>query len=126
MGILNAYYFPDGGTSLSTSEFSPVNSFRVVLSKYFGHGLELAARQKLLFRLGPSRIAFMRSREVHSPRCDIDEQFFTLDIDYRSFSGRDIPVQSFAVHRDIGLGSSSTPNEFRSRSSNDGIIVSAR
>lgn len=38
-GILNAYFFPDGGYSALSPDITPVNSFRVVLDKYFGTGL---------------------------------------------------------------------------------------
>jgi hypothetical protein len=34
--ILNAYYFPDRDYSLLYPSISPVNSFRVVIDKYFG------------------------------------------------------------------------------------------
>lgn len=36
MGILNAYYFPDQDYSKLYESITPVNSFRLVLSKYFG------------------------------------------------------------------------------------------
>lgn len=39
--ILNAYYFPDGDYSEISSDITPVNSFRVVLNKYFDAELEL-------------------------------------------------------------------------------------
>lgn len=39
--ILNAYYLPEGGDSLLYPSISPVNSFRVVLNKYFGTNLPL-------------------------------------------------------------------------------------
>jgi len=41
MAILNAYYFPDNDYSLLYPEISPVNSFRVILNKYFKTGLSL-------------------------------------------------------------------------------------
>jgi len=37
--ILNAYYFPDGDYSLINDDITPINSFRVVLNKYFGTDL---------------------------------------------------------------------------------------
>jgi len=40
-GILNAYYFPDGGYEMLYSGISPVNSFRVVLNQYFGGDYDL-------------------------------------------------------------------------------------
>jgi len=36
LSILNAYYFPDGDYSQLYPEITPVNSFRIVLSQYFG------------------------------------------------------------------------------------------
>ena len=36
MRILNAYYLPDGGEAALYESISPVNSFRVILNKYFG------------------------------------------------------------------------------------------
>ena len=36
MGIMNAYYFPDGDYAQLYQDITPVNSFRVILSKYFG------------------------------------------------------------------------------------------
>ncbi|HSL46070.1 MAG TPA: hypothetical protein VK897_21730 [Anaerolineales bacterium] len=39
--ILNAYYFPDGDYSLVYPSITPVNSFRVILNKYFGAQLDL-------------------------------------------------------------------------------------
>ncbi len=35
-GILNAYYFPDGDYSALYPEITPVNTFRVILNKFFG------------------------------------------------------------------------------------------
>ena len=40
VAILNAYLLPGGEESLYPS-ISPVNSFRVILNEYFGHGLPL-------------------------------------------------------------------------------------
>ncbi len=39
--IFNAYYLPDGGSELLYDSISPVNSFRVVLNRYFNQNLEL-------------------------------------------------------------------------------------
>lgn len=39
-GILNAYYFPDGDYAALYAGITPVNSFRTILNKYFGTGLE--------------------------------------------------------------------------------------
>ena len=36
LSILNAYYFPDGDYSQLYPEITPVNSFRIILSQYFG------------------------------------------------------------------------------------------
>lgn len=41
LGIINAYYFPDGDTSALYPTITPVNSFRVILNKYFGENLKL-------------------------------------------------------------------------------------
>lgn len=37
MGILNAYYFPDGGQDLLYPGITPVNTFRVLFNYYFGY-----------------------------------------------------------------------------------------
>ena len=39
--IFNAYYLPDGGSSLLYPSITPVNSLRVVLNTYFKAGLPL-------------------------------------------------------------------------------------
>jgi len=39
--ILNAYYFPNGDYQLLYPSVTPVNSFRVVLNRYFGAQLDL-------------------------------------------------------------------------------------
>ena len=39
--ILNAYYFPDGDYAALYAGISPINTFRVILNKCFGAGLEL-------------------------------------------------------------------------------------
>jgi hypothetical protein len=36
MGILNAYYFPDGRIDLLYESVSPVNTFRIILNEFFG------------------------------------------------------------------------------------------
>jgi hypothetical protein len=41
LGILNAYYFPDGNYANLYPSITPVNSFRVVLDQYFGAQLGL-------------------------------------------------------------------------------------
>jgi hypothetical protein len=46
--ILNAYYFPDGDYSQLTRDVSPVNSFRIVLNKFFGARLPVL-EQKAFF-----------------------------------------------------------------------------
>jgi hypothetical protein len=40
-GILNAYYLPDGGEELLYPDISPVNSFRLIFSRYFGEDLPM-------------------------------------------------------------------------------------
>src|SRR3989338_6820576 len=39
--IFNAYYLPDGGSSLLYDTITPVNSFRIVFNKYFGQKFKL-------------------------------------------------------------------------------------
>lgn len=39
--ILNAYHLPDGGSQMLYPGITPVKSFRVVLSYYFGADLPL-------------------------------------------------------------------------------------
>ena len=39
--ILNAYYFPDKDYSMIYPEISPVNSFKVVMNKYFDKNFKL-------------------------------------------------------------------------------------
>lgn len=39
--ILNAYYLPDGGNELVYPEITPVNTFRLVINKYFGGNYDL-------------------------------------------------------------------------------------
>ena len=41
LGILNAYFFPDQNYKKLYPSISPVNSFRLILSQYFGQNLEL-------------------------------------------------------------------------------------
>lgn len=41
MAIFNAYYFPDKDYSMLYENISPVNTFRIILNKYFGEDLEL-------------------------------------------------------------------------------------
>lgn len=41
MSILNAYYFPGGGSRLLYDSITPVNSFRIMLNYYFGQNLPL-------------------------------------------------------------------------------------
>ena len=42
-GILNAYYLPNEGNNLLYESISPINTFRVIFSHYFGVDYELAA-----------------------------------------------------------------------------------
>lgn len=48
MGILNAYYFPDGGDKLLYSTISPVNTFRIVFNYYFGQDFKLLGDDSFL------------------------------------------------------------------------------
>jgi hypothetical protein len=41
MAILNAFYFPDGDYSMLTDDVTIVNTFRIVLNKYFNEELEM-------------------------------------------------------------------------------------
>jgi len=41
MGIINAYYLPDGGNELLYEDITPVNSFRLIFNHYFGADFEL-------------------------------------------------------------------------------------
>jgi len=45
--ILNAYYFPFGGSSQLYPTITPVNTFRVMLRYYFGGELDLVAPRKI-------------------------------------------------------------------------------
>ncbi|MBR9859231.1 hypothetical protein GYB22_00470 [bacterium] len=45
MPILNAYYFPDGDYSMLNDSISPVNSYRVIMNKYFKMDLPLLKDQ---------------------------------------------------------------------------------
>jgi hypothetical protein len=47
---LNAYYFSDKDYSMLYDSISPVNSFRVVLNKYFNAGLPLLKDSTILLR----------------------------------------------------------------------------
>lgn len=47
--ILNAYYFPDGGYDALYPEITPVNSFRVLLNRFFGADLPLLEDKTYLF-----------------------------------------------------------------------------
>jgi len=40
MGILNAYYFPDGNYRDLDQHITSVNTFRILFNKYFGTKLE--------------------------------------------------------------------------------------
>ena len=54
--ILSAYYLPDGGDALLYPTISPVNTFRVVLSRYFGEDLPLLEDKSYMVRhTGDSR-----------------------------------------------------------------------
>jgi len=39
--ILNSYYFADKEYSMISEDITPVNTFRVILNKYFGTGLPM-------------------------------------------------------------------------------------
>ncbi len=48
--ILNSYYFPDGDTSALYNNITPVNSFRVILNKYFDANLPLLPDTNYVFQ----------------------------------------------------------------------------
>jgi hypothetical protein len=47
---LNTYYFSDGNYSTLYDSISPVNSFRVILNKYFKTGLPLLKDSTIRFK----------------------------------------------------------------------------
>jgi hypothetical protein len=49
MGILNAYYFPDGDYRGLEQHVTPVNTFRILFNKYFGTKLERLPDRVLAF-----------------------------------------------------------------------------
>jgi hypothetical protein len=68
--ILNAYYFPDGDYQLLYPSITPVNSFRVVLNKYFGAQLDLL-EDRSYFASWTSPYLFTDvTDQIHLP-CDI-------------------------------------------------------
>lgn len=56
MDILNAFYLPDGGNDLLYPDITPVNSFRIVLNKYFGGNYPLLKDQSYSARVGASPV----------------------------------------------------------------------
>jgi hypothetical protein len=59
--ILNAYYLPDGGSELVYSTFTPVNTFRLILSYYFGEDLPFLP-DKSYYR-EPGNVTYLREVE---------------------------------------------------------------
>ncbi len=51
LGVLNAYHLPDGGERFLYDSITPVNSFRVLLSAYFGADYELLEDRSYFSRL---------------------------------------------------------------------------
>ena len=49
MGILNAYYFPDGDYRDLDQHVTPVNTFRILFNRYFGTRLERLPDRVLAF-----------------------------------------------------------------------------
>lgn len=43
LGILNAYYLPDGGAEFLYDTITPINTFRLILTHYFGMKVKLLA-----------------------------------------------------------------------------------
>mgnify|MGYP000250471480 CR=1 FL=1 len=60
MAILNAYYFPDKDYSDLYSSISPVNSFRVILNKYFDTNLDIL-EDKSYYSTGEAPFDFKQS-----------------------------------------------------------------
>ena len=58
--ILNAYYFPDGGYDALYAEITPVNSFRVVLNRFFETDLPLLEDKTFLFNEDASEYSVIR------------------------------------------------------------------
>lgn len=57
--ILNAYYLPGQGTPSPYATITPVNTFRLVLDRYFGAGIPLLPDREFVFR-GRSRLYTFR------------------------------------------------------------------
>jgi hypothetical protein len=58
-GILNAYYLPSVGTVRLSPLITPVNSFRMILDRYFGTNLGRLVDNSYLVRQGPNRRGFV-------------------------------------------------------------------
>ena len=53
MGILNAYYLPDGGENHLSKTITPVNSFRVIFNYYFNENYEILEDKNFFLKGGP-------------------------------------------------------------------------
>ena len=51
LGVLNAYHLPDDGERFLYDSITPVNSFRVLLTAYFGANYELLEDRSYFSRL---------------------------------------------------------------------------
>ena len=58
--ILNAFYFPGGGYDALYPEITPVNTFRVLLNRFFGAGLPLLEDRTYLYNEDASEYSVIR------------------------------------------------------------------
>jgi hypothetical protein len=58
-GILNALLLPDGGTDALYPSISPVNTFRLILDRYFGTRLGLLPDRGYRIRETPTTLEFL-------------------------------------------------------------------
>ena len=58
--ILNAYYFPGGGYDALYPEITPVNTFRVLLNRFFGADLALLEDRTYLYNEDASEYSVIR------------------------------------------------------------------
>ena len=70
--ILNAYYFPDGNYGDLYPMITPVNSFRIVLNRYFGTNLELLVDRNYYATWLKPYIFYDVSDRIHS--CNINDK----------------------------------------------------
>ncbi|MDH7570525.1 MAG: hypothetical protein QHJ73_13165, partial [Armatimonadota bacterium] len=70
MGILNAFYFPDGADPALHPGITPVNTFRVVFNHCFGSGLALLPDRCFVFRDARHGYDLMDITERLAEGCD--------------------------------------------------------